>query len=238
VNVGCYRLPGDALDALDVARSARGEYELTDVLARVCERHRVAPATVERWQPVGRPWELLAANEWRLADVDGGVAADATVAPGADLRGTVRVESGARVEPGVVIEGPTLLGRGAHVGPNAYVRGATLLGPDSRVGHAVEVKNSVLMRGATVGHLAYVGDSVLGREVNLGAGTTVANLRHDGHSVSMRVRDERVDSGRRKLGVVAGDGAKTGVDTAIDAGVRLGPGVTTPPGATVTEDRP
>ncbi len=237
VNTGCYRFPAAALDLLDVPESPRGEHELTDVLARVCDRFSVRPVEVDRWQGVGRPWELLAANEWRLSDLDGGVAADATVAPGATLRGAVRVESGARVDPGVVIEGPTLVGEGAHVGPNAYVRGTTLLGPDTRVGHAVEVKNSVLMRNATAAHLSYVGDSVLGADVNLGAGTTIANLRHDGETVPMRVDGERVDTGRRKLGAVLGYGAKTGIDTAIDAGVRLGVGATTAPGETVTEDR-
>ena len=237
VNTGCYRLPAAALDMLDVPESPRGEHELTDVLARVCDRFQVRPVSVDRWQGVGRPWELLDANEWHLAEVDDGVAADATVAPGATLRGAVRVESGARIDPGVVIEGPTLVGEGAHVGPNAYVRGATLLGPETRVGHAVEVKNSVLMRGATAAHLSYVGDSVLGVDVNLGAGTTVANLRHDGRTVPMQVNGDRVDTGRHKLGAILGDGVKTGIDTAIDAGVRLGVDTTTAPGETVTEDR-
>lgn len=162
---------------------------------------------------MGRPWELLAASEWHLSTLDGGVAADATVATGPTLRGTVRVASGARVEPGVVIEGPTLVGEDAHVGPNAYVRGATRLGPDSRVGHAVELKDSVLMRGVTVVYHSYVGDSVVGADVNLGAGTTVANLRNDGNTVSMQVSGERVDTGRHEMGAVLGDEVKTGIDT-------------------------
>ena len=237
VNVGAYRFPAAALDMLDVPESERGEYELTDVLTRVCERFDVRPVEVERWQGVGRPWELLAANEWKLPELDARVADDADVVDDADLRGTVVVEDGACVEPGVVIEGPAYVGEDTHLGPNAYVRGATLLGSGVRVGHAVEVKNSVLMRETAVGHLSYVGDSVLGAAVNFGAGTTVANLRHDNRSVPMTVKGERVDTGRRKLGVVVGDGAKTGIDTALNVGVRLGAGATTLPGETVSEDR-
>jgi bifunctional UDP-N-acetylglucosamine pyrophosphorylase/glucosamine-1-phosphate N-acetyltransferase len=123
------------------------------------------------------------------------------------------------------------------VGPNAYVRGATLVGEDAKVGHSVEVKNSVFLEGATVGHLGYVGDSVLGRNVNFGAGTTVANLRHDDEDVRFTVKGERVSTGRRKFGVVAGDDAKTGIDVALNVGTKLSSGVGIPPGETVTRDR-
>jgi bifunctional UDP-N-acetylglucosamine pyrophosphorylase/glucosamine-1-phosphate N-acetyltransferase len=231
VNVGAYRFPAGALDLLDVPRSERGEYELTDVLARVCRERAVELVEVDRWLDVGRPWELLAANEWKLADLDRRV--DGDVSADAHLDGRVVVEAGARVDPGVVIEGPALVRSGARVGPNAYLRGATLVGPDARVGHAVEVKNSVLMAGASAGHLAYVGDSVLGAGVNLGAGTTVANLRHDGATVETTVRGDRVDTGRRKFGAVLGDGAKTGVGTTLDPGATLAAGAWTVPGERV-----
>ncbi len=93
------------------------------------------------------------------------------------------------------------------------------------------------MAGATVPHHAYVGDSVLGRDVNLGAGTKVANLRHDDEAVHLTVKGERVSTGRRKFGVVLGDGAKTGIETSLNAGVTLSSGATTEPGETVTRDR-
>lgn len=234
-NAGAYVFPAAAREWLDVSESERGEYELTDVVSRTIERVDVSLVRLSRWLDVGRPWELLEANEWKLdeleRDVRGVVADDAT------LRGSVVVEAGARVEPGVVIEGPTLLRSGALVGPNAYVRGRTLLCEDVHVGHSVEVKNSVVMAGTNVPHLSYVGDSVLGRNVNLGAGTTVANLRHDDQPVRMTVKGERVSTGRRKFGVVVGDGAKTGIDTTLNAGVLLGAGVRTEPGERVLRDR-
>ncbi|MFB6101272.1 MAG: bifunctional sugar-1-phosphate nucleotidylyltransferase/acetyltransferase [Haloplanus sp.] len=235
VNAGAYVFPAAARDWLDVTESDRGEYELTDVLARACEAGDVRAVAVDRWLDVGRPWELLEANEWKLGDLERRVAGD--VHPDADLRGAVVVEAGATVDAGVVIEGPTLVQSGATVGPNAYVRGATLVGDGATVGHAVEVKNSVLMAGATVGHLSYVGDSVLGRDVNFGAGTTVANLRHDDDPVGVRVKGEPRSTGRRKFGVVCGDDVKTGIETALNAGVVLGTGATTKPGETVRRDR-
>jgi len=235
VNAGAYVFPAAARDWLDVGKSDRGEYELTDVLERACETTDVRAVTVDRWLDVGRPWELLAANEWKLGELERRL--DGDVHPDADCRGSVVVEAGATVDAGVVVEGPALVRAGASVGPNAYVRGATLVGEGATVGHAVEIKNSTLMAGATVGHLSYVGDSVLGRDVNFGAGTTVANLRHDDEPVIVRVKGEPTSTGRRKFGVVCGDAVKTGIDTALNAGVVLGTGARTAPGETVRRDR-
>ncbi|MFB6077868.1 MAG: bifunctional sugar-1-phosphate nucleotidylyltransferase/acetyltransferase [Halarchaeum sp.] len=235
VNAGAYAFPAEAQAWLDVSESERGELELTDVLARTCDTTDVRAVPFERWLDVGRPWELLEANEWKVADADPGIEGD--VHPDAVLSDDVYVAPGATVRAGVVIDGPAYVDSGATVGPNAYVRGATYLGPDAKVGHAVEVKNSVLMEGATVGHLAYVGDSVLGRDVNFGAGTKVANLRHDDQPVKLTVKGERVSTGRRKFGVVCGDDAKTGINTSLNAGVTLDTAAHTTPGETVTRDR-
>jgi len=234
-NAGAYVFPAAARDWLDVPESGRGEHEITDVVDRAITESTLSVVRLSRWLDVGRPWELLEANEWKLDEMERDVRGE--VADGATLRGAVVVERGATVEPGVVIEGPALVRAHAHVGPNAYVRGRTLLGEAVEVGHSVEVKNSVLMSGTSVPHLSYVGDSVLGQSVNLGAGTTVANLRHDEEAVRMTIKGERVSTGRRKFGVVVGDGAKTGIDTSLNAGVVLDSGTHTGPGERVLRDR-
>lgn len=235
VNASAYAFTAEALDWLDVPASERGEYELTDVLARQLEATDLRPVRLERWLDIGRPWELLAANEWKLGELERDLAGD--VSDGAEVTGDVVVEAGATVRAGAVIEGPALIQSGTEVGPNAYVRGASAIGPDASIGHAVEVKNSLLMAGVSANHLSYVGDSVLGRDVNLGAGTVVANLRHDDEPVELTVKGERVSTGRRKFGVVLGDGVKTGIDTSLNAGVTLSTGAMTGPGEAVTRDR-
>ncbi len=235
INTGAYVFPAAARDWMDVTQSDRGEQELTDVLQRSCRETDVSAVPFERWLDVGRPWDLLSANEWTIAEMDRSI--DGSVSDRTTLRGAVVVEKGATVREGVTIEGPAILRTGASVGPNAYIRGATLLGPDVHVGHSVEIKNSILREGATVGHLSYVGDSVLGQNVNFGAGTTVANLRHDNAPVETTLKGERVSTGRRKYGVVVGDGVKTGIDTSLNAGVVLAGGVRTAPDETVMHDR-
>jgi bifunctional UDP-N-acetylglucosamine pyrophosphorylase/glucosamine-1-phosphate N-acetyltransferase len=93
------------------------------------------------------------------------------------------------------------------------------------------------MADSKVPHLSYVGDSVLGRGINFGAGTTVANLRHDDEAVRQTVKGERVSTGRRKYGVVVGDRAKTGIHTTLFPGVVLSSGARTDPGEIVSRDR-
>ena len=235
INTGAYVFPADAQQLLDVESSERGELELTDVLEAVCNRESVTAVPFDRWLDVGRPWELLAANEWLLESLS--TRLDGEVHEQATLDGPVVVEAGATVKAGVTIEGPAYIASGATVGPNAYVRGTTYLGSDTKVGHAVEIKNSILLAETSVGHLSYVGDSVLGRRVNFGAGTNVANLRHDGEPVKLTVKGERVSTGRRKLGAIVGDEAKTAINTGLNAGIVLGTATTTTPGETVTRDR-
>ncbi|MFW6004776.1 MAG: bifunctional sugar-1-phosphate nucleotidylyltransferase/acetyltransferase [Halodesulfurarchaeum sp.] len=228
VNTGAYVFPGEAVDWLDVGESERGERELTDVLERACAESNVAPVEMEDWLDVGRPWELLEANEWLIAERSRAIAGN--VHPGADLQGPVVVEPGATIHSGVVVEGPAIIREGATVGPNAYIRGTTLVDRDAAIGHAVEVKNSVVMHDASIAHLSYVGDSVIGPRVNFGAGTVVANLRHDDRTVPTIVKGELVDTGRRKYGCVCGADAKTGINTSLDPGVVLDSGARTAPG--------
>ncbi|ELZ47208.1 nucleotidyl transferase [Halorubrum coriense DSM 10284] len=240
-NVGCYAFEPEVFEYIeDTPESERGEYEITTTIDRLLgDGRRIAVANYDgTWLDVGRPWELLAANELALDALDEGTEIAGAVEEGVHLHGSVVVEAGARVRSGAYVEGPVLIREGVDVGPNAYLRGPTVVGPDAHVGHSVEVKNSVLMADASVGHLSYVGDSVLGRGVNFGAGTNVANLRHDGENVRLTVKGDRVDTGRRKLGAIVGDGAKTGINTALNAGVKLGAGEITGLGESLTRDRP
>lgn len=237
-NLGLYRFTPRIFEYIRrTERSERGEYEITDSLQRALDDGRSVTAITYDgpWLDIGRPWELLDATEHVLADLHGDVRGD--VEPNATITGPVVVEDGARVRNGAYIEGPVVVQAGADVGPNAYVRASSVIGPNVRVGNAVEVKNSILMADTAVGHLSYVGDSVLGRDVNFGAGTTVANLRHDDQSIAMQVKGEMVDTGRRKFGVVVGHDTKTAINTSLNAGVTLGTTTTTTPGETVTRDR-
>jgi len=184
---------------------------------------------------VRRPWELLRANERWLGTQTQSIAGD--IHPAANCRGRVVVEPSARIEAGAVVEGPAYVGPNVEIGPNAYVCQSSTLLSDVTIGHGVEVENTVLFRGASIPHASYVGDSVLGPDSALGAGTQVANLRHDGKPVRVRHDEDRVSTGRRKFGTVVGANANLGAGTMVDAGVTIEPGERTGPGAVLTRNR-
>ena len=218
INAGVYVFPRDVFAAIDrTPKSPRGEFEITDTI-----RMMMADADVyayrlpDPWIDVGRPWDLLAANEILMRGLKGRV--DGEVDRAATLAGEVVVEAGARVLGGAHVKGPTIIGRDSEVGPNCYVRPATTIGRGCKVGNGCEVKNSILMDGTHVPHQNYVGDSVLGERCNLGAGTKVANLRLDEETVKIPWKGQLLDTGLRKLGVIMGDDVKTGINASIDVG--------------------
>jgi NDP-sugar pyrophosphorylase family protein len=144
---------------------------------------------------------------------------------GATLVGRVYVAEGAEVEPTAFVQGPTYIGPGAEIRHGAYVRGQVYVGPKAVVGHASEVKGSVLLDGAKAAHFAYVGDSVLGRDVNLGAGTKLANLMLARRTIRVvhPVTGALVSTGLTKFGAVMGDHAQTGCNAVLNPGTLMLP---------------
>ncbi len=160
----------------------------------------------------------------RAFDGDGIVEGAAIVMAGANLfDDRLILGPGSVVEPGALIKGPTVIGAGTEVRQGAYIRGTTLVGDGCVVGHTTEVKGSVMLDGSKAGHFAYIGDSILGRDVNLGAGTKLANLRMVPGTIRIAVGKTRVDTGRRKLGAILGDRTETGCNTVTSPGTLLGP---------------
>ncbi len=145
------------------------------------------------------------------------------------LEGPVFIGRDCIVEPGVVLRGPLVVGDGCQIRTGAYLRGSVLLGRGCVVGAHSEIKRSILLDGAHAPHQNYVGDSILGARVNLGAGTILSNVKNVGREVTFRHGDRVVRTGLRKFGAVLGDGCKTGCNTVLNPGVLLGPGSVTYP---------
>ena len=223
-NSGLYVFSGDIFNKLRQTKiSVRGEWELTDAVSLLIDEGKTVLAleiSSDDWLDIGRPWDLLEANRWALERMEHKIYG--TVEDGAHMIGPVTVAKTARIRSGAYIEGPCLIDEGSDIGPNCYIRPCTSIGKNVRVGNACEVKNSIVMDRTHIGHLSYVGDSVLCEGCNLAAGTVIANLRLDDGHVKMIVKDKVVDSKRRKLGVIMGDGVKTGINALFMPGVKIG----------------
>jgi len=185
--------------------------------------------------PVVYPWDLLRMNEEVLAMMDE-TSLLGEVSPLATLTGCVRLAKGSRILAGTVIEGPVLIGPNSQIGPNAYIRGATSIGSNCFVGNGAEIKNSIIYNNTYISRQCYVGDSIIGTHVTLGAGTCTENHRNDGRQHVSMIRGNPVNTGRTKLGAILGDGVRTGVNTSLAAGIKIGIARTTVPGSFVEKD--
>lgn len=237
-NAGIYLFDSAIFDAIKrTKKSKRGEYELTaSIQVLINSGKAIYTSPLKLWADIGRPWDLLVANEYFLRGQKGEIHGKVEV--GASVEDNVYVGEGSRIRSGSYILGPTYIGRDCDIGPNCFIRPCTSIGDDVRIGNAVEVKNSIIMDHTNIGHLSYVGDSVIGSYCNLGAGTTIANLRLDEKEIKMEVGGKVVSSGRRKLGTIIADNVKTGINCSINVGVKIGPNSAIAPGAIVYEDVP
>ncbi len=223
----------------ETSASARGEWEITDAISLLLkDKKTVSVFKISRddWIDIGRPWDLLEANRWALMRMNHNVSG--FVEDGAYINGPVTVAETARIRSGAYIEGPAFIDKESDIGPNCYVRPYTSIGKKVRIGNACEIKNSIIMDNVHIGHLSYVGDSIMGENCNLGAGTITANYRLDGGTIKMTVKDKVVDSGRTKLGAVLGDDVKAGINALFMPGVKVGNNSWIGPNVIVHRDLP
>jgi bifunctional UDP-N-acetylglucosamine pyrophosphorylase/glucosamine-1-phosphate N-acetyltransferase len=238
-NAGIYVFSTEIFGKIrETSASIRGELEITDAISLLLNEKTILASklSLDDWMDIGRPWDLLEANRWVLARMKHKVGG--LIEEGAHLVGPVTVAESARVRSGSYIEGPTFIDEDSDIGPNCYIRPCTSIGKKVRVGNACEIKNSIIMDNAHVGHLSYVGDSILGEHCNLGAGTVTANYRLDAGTIKMMVRDKIVDSDRTKLGAILGDNVKAGINALFMPGVKVGVNSWVGPNLIVERDLP
>ncbi len=219
--------------------SERGEYEITDTINLMIDGGRKVVYAPYKgyWNDIGRPWDLLTLNEYLLKNklrhrVMGTVEAGAVLVP------PVEVGEGTVIRSGAYVIGPVRIGRNSRIGPNCFIRPYTSIGDNCHVGNAVEIKNSIIMDNSNAPHLNYVGDSIIGEETNLGAGTITANLRHDRGNIKVEVKGRLEDSGRYKLGAIIGHGVKVGINVTIYPGRKIGSNSFIGPGVIVDKNVP
>ncbi len=130
----------------------------------------------------------------------------------------ISIGEGTIIEPGAYIKGPAIIGKNCQIRHGAYIRGNVIIGDRCIVGHTTELKHSILLNHARAAHFAFVGDSILGNDVNLGAGVKCANLRLDDQPVIVRYGEETIATGLRKFGSIVGDGAQIGCNVVMNPG--------------------
>lgn len=239
-NAGVYILSKDIFDAIKRTKSSpRGELEITDSLSLLLnagQRIEASELSTSDMFDVGLLWDLFEANRWVLEKMKPSM--NGHIEDGARIMGPAVIEDGSRIRSGAYIEGPVFVGKDSDIGPNCFIRPYTSISRNVRIGNACEIKNSIIMNRTHIGHLSYVGDSIVGSDCNFGAGTTIANYRFDGKPIKMTIKETVLDTGRRKLGAIFGDEVKTGINSLFMPGTKVGNDCWIGPDVTVYRDVP
>jgi len=235
INAGVYHFNKQIFDYIrKTEKSPRGEFEITDSINMLVSKESMEGVLLNEWRDVVYPWHLLDANEEILKKIDKKIRGE--IDKNTTILGNVIIGKNSRILAGSYIEGPVVIGDDCKIGPNCYIRPYTTIGSRCHIGNACEIKNSIIMDNSNVPHLNYVGDSIIGQNCNLGAGTTIANLRLDKKNISVILNGKKINSGRRKLGAIIGDNVQTGINSIMDVGTIVGNNTFIGPGAIAKDE--
>ena len=179
----------------------------------------------ELLQSATYPWEVLP----YIADFIRKIGASLDPSLYTNMGGDVYIAKDAKIAPGAHIEGPCIIGSGAEIRHCAYIRGSVIVGAGAVVGNSTELKNCILFDAVQVPHYNYVGDSILGHKAHLGAGAVTSNVKSDKSHVHVKGADVDVDTGRKKVGAMIGDGVEIGCGAVLCPGTVIGRGSTVYP---------
>ena len=176
------------------------------------------------WDEHATPWSILSGEGDLVAQIERIGASD-----------DIFIHPSATIGECVMIEGPCYIGEDVEVRHSAFLRKGSWICQGAVVGHSSEVKNSILLPGSKAPHFNYVGDSILGFDVNLGAGTKLSNIRNDRREVLITLGDgKRVETGLVKFGAIIGDGSQLGCNVVTNPGTIMQPLSMVSPNETIT----
>lgn len=172
----------------------------------------------ERLQRAKTPWGALAQISAWICEI--GAALDP--AEYEERSPQVWVHRSARIAPTAYLGAPCIVGPETEVRHCAFVRGSALIGAGCVVGNSTEIKNAILFDHVQVPHYNYIGDSILGYGAHLGAGAVTSNVRSDKRPVVVHGLAGDVETGRKKVGALVGDGVEIGCNSVLNPGTVIG----------------
>lgn len=182
------------------------------------------------WMDIGTPYDLLTANAIQFQQYQGSyIHSTAQISPMAHISGPVKVEAGAVVEHGAIIKGPCYIGKDVYVGNNCLIRDNTSIEEGCNIGFSVELKNTHLQPFTNIGRLSFVGDSIVGRNVEIRSGVTIMNHYMEGDDFVVRGTNFG-----KKIGAVVGDRAEIGANAVLEPKTSVQQGEFVPPGVVIS----
>ncbi|WGM88458.1 MAG: NTP transferase domain-containing protein [Candidatus Bathyarchaeota archaeon] len=183
------------------------------------------------------PWDLFTINNHLMDNQlrEQKIHESVNISNRAIIEGNVWISEGVKALEGACIRGPCFIGKNCVIGNNSLVRDYSSLAQGCVVGFATEIKHSLIGDNCWF-HTNYIGDSIISNNCLFGAGTITANYRFDEKNIKIKIADNRIDSGTNKLGAIIGDNCKTGINSCIEPGIKIGPQSFVGPNVNLQED--
>lgn len=140
-----------------------------------------------------------------------------------DIKDGVAVHQSVKIEQNVVLKGPIIISAGVSIGANAYLRGPIFIDQNVHIGAGSEIKQSIIFSGTAVAHFNYIGNSIIGSDINFEAGSVAANHYNERENkiISVKVGADIVNTGVQKFGSLIGDGSRIGANAVLSPGTIL-----------------
>ena len=234
--VGVYLLSPKFIATLE--RTNQEHYQLETALNEFAKNNNLSfVETGEETVVLKYPWDLLAVKNYLLSALKTQISQSAEISESAKIIGEVKIEENAKVMEHAVIKGPCYIGKGVLVGNNTILRNGVDIEENCVVGANVEIKNSLIMENSKT-HSGFLGDSVVGSNCRMGAGFCTANVRIDRATVKATVKEQKIDTGLKSLGVMIGNNSRIGIKASTMPGVIIGENVFVGPSTTVLHNIP
>ncbi len=179
----------------------------------------------DEWLDIVYPWEIMTANKIIMDSwTESSIAKTAVLEANVTIQGIVRIENDVVIKAGAVLEGPCSIGKGTYIGNNSLIRSYTSVGSNCSVGYGVELKNCIVLDNSKIGRLSFIGDSVLGENVDFGAGSMTVNRTVDWKPIVIKTGGKKLRTGMVKVGAFIGDGVVIGAGNTISPGTVILPG--------------
>jgi NDP-sugar pyrophosphorylase family protein len=185
--------------------------------------------------PLKYPWDIFPIKDYLLENISEKRAKNSQISPTATLKGKVILEEGAKIFDYATIEGPVYIGKNAVVGAYCTLRDHSILEEGAEIQRYADCARSIIETNSHL-HSGFVGDSIIGESVRIGAGFVAANRRIDRKEIEVKIENEKVNSGRSYLGVLIGNAVRTGINVSTMPGVLIGSGSLIGPNTVVKEN--
>lgn len=233
-NIGLYVLD-KTIFLHSLKKTKRSEYEITDYIKFLIDKNKAIHCVSlpkNSWFPVGYPWQYLEASQYILKNIKKNI--KGKVEENCRIEGPLIIGKGSVIKSFSHIEGPVYIGENCIIGPQAHIRPGSIIMNNVHFGG--EIVESIMLDGSIAKHNCYLGYSVIGNNCNIGAGTITSDYRHDGENHIALIKEEKIDTERRKLGAFLGNNVRTGIGTLIYPGRKIWTDRSTLPGEIVKKD--